>query len=69
MELQNGSKIGISTTTGTAGRGMSANLLFVDEADWIECVEGSVLVDIKNKKTQEVKKITIEDLYKKTQKE
>jgi hypothetical protein len=36
MELANGSRIGITTTTGTAGRGSSANLLFVDEADWIE---------------------------------
>ena len=36
MELSNGSRIGITTTTGTAGRGSSANLLFIDEADWIE---------------------------------
>jgi hypothetical protein len=36
MELANGSRIGITTTTGSAGRGSSANLLFVDEADWIE---------------------------------
>lgn len=36
MELANGSRIGIATTTGTAGRGSSANLLFIDEADWIE---------------------------------
>lgn len=36
MELSNGSRIGISTTTGTAARGQSANLLFVDEADWID---------------------------------
>jgi phage terminase large subunit-like protein len=36
MELSNGSKISITTTTGTAGRGSTANILFVDEADWIE---------------------------------
>ncbi len=36
MELANGSRIGITTTTGTAGRGTAANLLFIDEADWIE---------------------------------
>jgi len=36
MELTNGSKISITTTTGTAGRGSTANILFVDEADWIE---------------------------------
>jgi hypothetical protein len=36
LELENGSRISISTTTGTAGRGSAANLLFIDEADWIE---------------------------------
>jgi phage terminase large subunit-like protein len=36
LELQNGSRISITTTTGTAGRGSSANLLFVDEMDFIE---------------------------------
>jgi hypothetical protein len=63
LELQNGSKIGISTTTGTAGRGMSANLLFVDEADWIECLEGTSQIDIINKKTKEIKKISLETAY------
>jgi hypothetical protein len=69
MELENGSRISISTTTGTAGRGSSANLLFVDECDWIECLGNSTKIEIKNKKTQEIQKLTIEDLYKKTQKE
>jgi hypothetical protein len=36
LELQNGSRISITTTTGTAGRGSSANLLFVDEMDFID---------------------------------
>jgi hypothetical protein len=36
LELENGSRISITTTTGTAGRGSSANLLFVDEASFIE---------------------------------
>jgi hypothetical protein len=36
LELQNGSRISITTTTGTAGRGSSANLLFVDEMAFIE---------------------------------
>ena len=63
LELQNGSKIGISTTTGTAGRGMSANLLFVDEADWIECLEGTSQIDIMNKKTKEIRKISLETAY------
>jgi hypothetical protein len=36
LELENGSRISITTTTGTAGRGSSANLLFVDEMDFID---------------------------------
>lgn len=36
LELSNGSRIGITTTTGTAGRGSSANLLFVDEAAFVD---------------------------------
>ena len=36
MELANGSYIGIKTTTGTAGRGRTANLIFFDEIDWID---------------------------------
>lgn len=36
MELENGSKISVSTTTGTAGRGSSCTLLFLDEAGHIE---------------------------------
>jgi hypothetical protein len=63
MELANGSKIGITTTTGTAGRGSSANLLFIDEADWIECLEGTSQIEIKNKITQEIKKISLETAY------
>lgn len=34
--LGNGSRISITTTTGSAGRGMAANILFVDEADWVD---------------------------------
>ena len=63
LELANGSRIGITTTTGTAGRGSSANLLFVDEADWIECIERDSQIQIKSKKTGEIKKISIEDAY------
>ncbi|MDC3298449.1 terminase family protein [bacterium] len=36
MSLANGSKIGISTTTGTAARGMSCNVLILDELAFIE---------------------------------
>lgn len=36
MELANGSKIKITTTTSSAGRGSTCNVLFIDEADYIE---------------------------------
>lgn len=36
MELSNGSRIGISTTTGTAARGQAVSLLLVDECAFIE---------------------------------
>ena len=36
MALNNGSRIGISTTTGTAARGMSCNVLILDELAFIE---------------------------------
>lgn len=36
MALANGSRIGISTTTGTAARGMSCNVLILDELAFIE---------------------------------
>ena len=36
MSLANGSRIGISTTTGTAARGMSCNVLILDELAFIE---------------------------------
>lgn len=63
LELQNGSRISITTTTGTAGRGSSANLLFVDEMDFIECVEGSTVIELKNKKTEITEKLSIETAY------
>ncbi len=63
LELQNGSRISITTTTGTAGRGSSANLLFVDEMDFIECVEGSTIIKLKNKKTGNIEEIPIESAY------
>ena len=36
MTLENGSRIGITTTTGTAARGQSVNVLVVDEMGFIE---------------------------------
>jgi len=36
MELENGSRISITTTTGTAARGQSVNVLIIDECAFIE---------------------------------
>ena len=36
FKLENGSKIGITTTTSSAGRGSSCSMLFIDEASWVE---------------------------------
>ena len=36
MTLENGSRIGITTTTGTAARGQSVNCLVIDECAFIE---------------------------------
>jgi hypothetical protein len=63
MELANGSRIGITTTTGTAGRGSSANLLFIDEADWIECVAADTRITLRDKTTGEIKNISIGDAW------
>ena len=61
MELANGSRIGITTTTGTAGRGSSANLLFIDEADWIECVAAATKITLRRKNTNTTYQMTIEN--------
>lgn len=50
-EFENGSRIGISTTTGSAARGTSIN-----------CVDGSSIITVRNKHTQEIEKITMEQL-------
>lgn len=63
LELQNGSRIGITTTTGTAGRGSSANLLFVDEAAFIECIESNTEIEFRHKKTGEIRKIKVGEAY------
>lgn len=36
MELANGSRVKITTTTSSAGRGSSCNVLFIDEADHVD---------------------------------
>jgi hypothetical protein len=61
MELANGSRIGITTTTGTAGRGSSANLLFIDEADWIECVAADTKITLRRKNTNTSYQMTIKN--------
>lgn len=61
LELDNGSRIGITTTTGTAGRGSSANLLFVDEASFIDCIDSNTVCKFRHKETGEIKEITVEE--------
>jgi hypothetical protein len=51
-EFENGSRISISTTTGSAARGQSIN-----------CVAGDTMVTIKNKTTGQVERVKIEELY------
>lgn len=51
MTLDNGSRIGITTTTGTAARGQSVN-----------CVDGNTIVTLKDKDTDRVFDCTMKDL-------
>jgi hypothetical protein len=55
----NDSSIGVSTTTSTAVRGESINCLICDELAFVECVTGDSLIEVRNKKNKEIKKITI----------
>lgn len=57
MMLNNGSRIGISTTTGSAARGTSLN-----------CVDGNSIITVRNKTTQEVESITIAELHQRLEK-
>ena len=57
MMLNNGSRIGISTTTGSAARGTSLN-----------CVNGNSIITVRNKTTQEVENITIAELHQRLEK-
>jgi phage terminase large subunit-like protein len=52
----NDSRIFVSTTASSAGRGGSINCLLIDE-----CVHGNTKITIKNKITNEIKKIKIKD--------
>lgn len=62
MDLENGSRISISTTTGTAARGQSVSCLVIDECAFIECVHGNTEVKIRNKQTKVEEDISIFDL-------
>lgn len=53
-----GSKVYISATTEDSFRGLSINLLFIDE-----CVSGDTVITVRNKKTGIIENITIEELY------
>lgn len=62
MTLGNDSSIIVSTTTATSIRGDSLSTLAIDEVAFIECLDGDSYVTVKNKKTDEVKKITLKEL-------
>ena len=64
MELANGSRIKITTTTSSAGRGSSCNVLFIDEADHVECVSGDTVVSIKNRSSGDKMTLPISEVYK-----
>lgn len=63
MELANGSKIRITTTTSNAGRGQACNMLFIDEADFIECVSGDTMITLKDKDTNKILHLPIAEAY------
>lgn len=48
----NGTRVSISTTTGSAARGSTVN-----------CVDGSSLITIRNKKTKQIETLPIKDFY------
>lgn len=63
MELANGSRIKITTTTSSAGRGSSCNVLFIDEADHVECVSGDTMITLKNTTTGNIMSLQISKAY------
>ena len=58
LRLKNGSQIKAVSSAGTAGRSSALSLLIVDE-----CLSGNTTIDIRNKKTGEIRKINISDLF------
>ncbi len=53
-----GCKAYISATTSDAFRGLSINLIFIDE-----CVSGDTKITVRNKKTGIIEELTMEELY------
>lgn len=58
LRFKNGSQIKAISSSPEAGRSESLSLLILDE-----CLAGSSYVQIRNKKTLEIQKISIEELY------
>lgn len=56
--FENGSSITASATSSDSIRGRSANMLLIDE-----CVDGEQFIKIRNKKTGEIKIITLKNFY------
>jgi phage terminase large subunit-like protein len=58
VEFENGSKVVAAATSSDAIRGKSCNMLYIDE-----CITKDNIITIKNKKTDEIKIISIGDFY------
>ena len=63
LELVNGSRIIVSTTTGSAARGYTINLLLLDEFAFVECVDYDTQISIKNKYTGFITHVSIGELF------
>ena len=63
--LTNGSRITVSTTTGSAARGYTINVLMLDEFAFVECVNGDTTINVRNRNTKQIDEIKIKELYKK----
>ena len=63
MILTNGSRITVSTTTESAARGFTINLLLLDEFAFVDCLDFNTKIKIRNKITKIEEEITIGDLY------
>jgi len=62
MTLGNDSSIIVSTTTATSIRGTSLSMLAIDETAFIECLHKDSTIKIRNKYTNEIKTVSIEEL-------